>query len=96
MDPFRLNTYLRALTLAAILGLISFGILWGGGRLLRTSLGGVWWFRLGPKLAYFIVLMFGVPGMLLVRYGPMGLQVYVVAGATLAVILFFAGLLARS
>ena len=96
MDPFLLNTYLRALIIAAILGMISFGILWGGGRLLRTSLGDVWWLRWGPKLVYSIVLMFGLPGIVVVRYGPAGLQVYVVTGTLLAVILFFAGLLARS
>lgn len=76
--------------------MISFGILWGGGQLLRISLGDVWWFRWGPKLAYSIVLMFGLPGILAVRYGPAGLQAYVATGSLLAVVLFFAGLLARS
>lgn len=64
--------------------------------MLRTFIGDVWWFRWGPILAYSIVLIFGLPWILAVRYGPEGLQVYVVTGAFLAVILFFAGLLAKS
>jgi len=96
MDPFLFSTYLRAFFIAAIFGTISFGILWGGGRLLTTFRGDAWWFRSGPKLAYLIVLMFVLPGILAVRYGNAGLQVYAVIGTFVAVILFFAGLLTRS
>jgi hypothetical protein len=95
MDSFSLNMYLRAVSILAILGLITLGVLWGGGRLLRTSVGDVWWLRWGPKIAYSILLMFGFPAIFIVRYGLEGLQVYVVTGIFAAIALFFAGLVAR-
>jgi hypothetical protein len=96
MDPFLLSALRRDFAMAAILGVICFGILWGGPRLLRTFVGDVWWLRWGPKLAYSIVLIFGLPAILAVRYGNAGLQAYAVTGVFLAVVLFIAGLLAKS
>lgn len=95
MNPFPFNANLRALSLAPILGTICFGILWGAGRLLRTSLGNVWWLRWQPNLVYSILLVLVLPWFLVVRWGVGGLQVYVVAGGFLAVILSFAGASAR-
>ena len=96
MDPFLLNALRRDFIMAAILGVICFGILWGGGRLLRAFVGDAWWLGWGPKLAYSLVLIFGLPAVLAVRYGNAGLQVYAVTGVILAVVLFIAGLLAKS
>jgi hypothetical protein len=76
--------------MAAILGVICFG--WGGPRLLRTFVGDVWWLRWGPKLAYSMVLVFGLPAILAILYGNAGLEVYAVTGVFLAVVLFIAGL----
>jgi hypothetical protein len=95
MSTFEFNTYLRALWIAGILCVISLGILWSGGRLLRTTFGDVWWLRPGPKLIYFVMFLLGFPGVLMIRYGIEGLQVYVVTGVFAAVVLFFAGLLMR-
>ena len=96
MDPFLLNALRRDVAMAAILGVICFGILWGGPRQLRTFVGDVWWLRWGPKLAYSIVLIFGLPAVLAIRYGNAGLQVYAVIGVFLAVVLLIAGLLVKS
>jgi hypothetical protein len=96
MDPFLHSALRRDFVMAGILGVICFGMLWGGPRLLRMFVGDVWWLRWGPKLAYSIVLIFGLPAILSVRYGNAGLQVYAVTGVFLAVVLFIAGLLAKS
>ena len=96
MDRLHLAPLLRAAELAAVLLSICMVTLWGVGRLGRLSFGDVWWLRRGPKLAYALMLAVIFPAFLLVRYGPHGLLVYLLVGASLSIALVFAAILSAS